>query len=86
MLRNISVVMIRMGACGLMLTSPVRIPTSSPYSAWKSRNFWLESAFTGAVYTTRVPSAMHPLMTCSAMAVFPAPVGAETITECPSLI
>ena len=50
MLRSTSVVITTMRACGLMLVSPVSRPTESgPYSATSSWNFWLLSAFIGAV-------------------------------------
>jgi len=45
------VVMMRQGASGRRLTSPVRIPTSKDFE--KSRNFWLLMALMGDVYTAR---------------------------------
>jgi len=49
-LRRISVVITTIGAESLMLFSPVTRPTSfSPCTFWKSRNFWLLSAFSGVV-------------------------------------
>jgi len=35
----------------------------------------------GAVYIALVPLARQSFITCSAMMVLPAPVGADTITE-----
>jgi hypothetical protein len=58
MLRRISVVMTRQVACGLMVTSPVISPTS-PNSCASSRYFWLLSALSGLVYTTRMRSLQH---------------------------
>jgi hypothetical protein len=50
MLRSTSVVMTTIRAPALMLVSPVSRPTASaPYSATSSWNFWLLSAFIGAV-------------------------------------
>ena len=50
MLRSTSVVITTIRACAFTFVSPVRSPTSSePYSATSSWNFWLLSAFIGAV-------------------------------------
>jgi len=49
-LRRISVVMTRMGACEFTWTSPVRIPTlSEPKRRQKSAYFWLLRALMGVV-------------------------------------
>ncbi len=52
---RISVVMTRHEALGEMVTSPVMSPTS-PNASASSRYFWLDSALSGDVYTTRVLS------------------------------
>ena len=75
-------VMIRAGASGLMLTSPVSRPTSKP-PAVKSRNFWLEMVLMGEVYTARVQCAAARARAYSATAVLPALVWAATKTDAP---
>lgn len=50
MFRSTSVVMTTIGASPLMVLSPVSRPTrSGPYTAVKSRYFWLDRAFRGVV-------------------------------------
>src|SRR5438034_4374575 len=73
--------------CGFTFTSPVRMPTvSAPKARVKSLNFWFESALSGVVYAMRLPVASAMWMANSATSVFPAPVGADTMTDCPPSI
>ena len=67
-------------ALGLMHTSPVIKPTS-PNSSVSSLNFWLDSALSGDVYTTRCLSRKAMAMAYSATTVFPADVCAATKTD-----
>jgi hypothetical protein len=67
----------------LMLTSPVRIPTSSPNFYLKSLNFWLESALMGDVYIVFVMCFIESAIAYSATTVFPADVCAATNTHPP---
>ena len=80
-------VITRIDAPGLTLTSPVRMPTwSAPNCRLKSANFWFDSALSGVVYASRRPWASAAWMANSATSVLPAPVGADTITDCPPMI
>ena len=73
--------------CAFTFTSPVRMPTvSAPKARVKSLNFWFESALSGVVYAMRLPVASAVWIANSAMRVFPAPVGADTMTDCPASI
>ena len=62
---------------------PTRV---SPKARVKSANFWFESALSGVVYAMRWPEASAAWIANSATSVFPAPVGAETITDWPAAI
>jgi hypothetical protein len=63
----------------------VRIPTSAiPNWRQKSAYFWLLSALSGVVYAIRCRLESAWWIANSAIRVFPAPVGAETMTDSPS--
>src|SRR5207249_3756590 len=65
-----------------MRRSPVSSPTdSAPYNPENRWNFWLESAFRGVVYQATPPAVRISLIACSAIQVFPLPVGAATNTS-----
>mmetsp|Transcript_3183 Transcript_3183/g.7854 ORF Transcript_3183/g.7854 Transcript_3183/m.7854 type:complete len:207 (-) Transcript_3183:105-725(-) len=85
MLRNTSVVMSNMGASRCTVTSPVSKPTlADPKRSQKSKNFWLDRAFSGVVYTAFFPFASAASTASSPTAVLPEPVGAESNTFSPS--
>ena len=84
-LAKISAVQQMMGASGLILASPVTIPTrSSPKSRRSEKNFSDTRALIGAVYTLRLLPAKATKWAAAATNDLPEPVGVFKMTWFPS--
>src|SRR3990172_5124830 len=68
-----------MGASAFSFVSPVKMPTLFSPNLWpNSTHFAFVRAFRGEAYQQRPPLSKMDWMACSAIQVFPTPVGAVT--------